>query len=130
MAKKRTTKPANAGAPPTPLDSAASKAAAAKAEKAANAAATPIHGSLKVRATAVGYYNEKRRREGDVFTLKTREAFSSKWMEYVDKSVPERLTHGQTALNQQMLDQRANLAGLDAHDEPTADENPLSAGKH
>ena len=35
---------------------------------------------MKVRATQLGYYNLKRRRVGDVFTLIKKEDFSEKWM--------------------------------------------------
>jgi hypothetical protein len=39
---------------------------------------------MKVRATQMGYYDLKRRREGDVFEIKTEKEFSSKWMEKLD----------------------------------------------
>ena len=39
---------------------------------------------MKVRATRLGYYNHRRRREGEVFKLLSENAFSSKWMEKVD----------------------------------------------
>ena len=39
---------------------------------------------MKVRATQMGYYDLKRRREGDVFEIKTEKEFSKKWMEKLD----------------------------------------------
>lgn len=56
--------------------------------------------SIKVKATQLGYYEHKRRREGDVFTLVERkdrfgkimtakQQFSSKWMKKVNEDTPE-----------------------------------------
>jgi hypothetical protein len=65
---------------------------------------------IKVRATQPGYYGDARRREGDVFFIdgavypRDHEkagqvmAFSDKWMERVDDSVPERTTTSAEAL--------------------------------
>lgn len=39
---------------------------------------------MKVRATRLGYYNHRRRREGDIFEITDEKAFSNKWMEAVD----------------------------------------------
>ena len=39
---------------------------------------------MKVRATQTGFYDLKRRYEGDVFTLHDPKVFSEKWMEKVD----------------------------------------------
>ncbi len=55
---------------------------------------------MKVRALNLGYINHQRRYPGDVFTLTpykdkdgktvgTEQQFSSRWMEKVDKTVPE-----------------------------------------
>lgn len=41
---------------------------------------------MKVRATKLGYYGDKRRKEGDTFFLKSEEAFSENWMEKVLKA--------------------------------------------
>ena len=40
---------------------------------------------MRVQATAPGYYDLKRRKEGDEFTIKSEKEFSDKWMEPVDK---------------------------------------------
>lgn len=84
---------------------------------------------IKVRATALGYYDDQRRRIGDVFTIsparhadrfpatldgkkhpKAGQAnpragelkeFSEKWMEFVDASTPVRTTTSQAALNRE-----------------------------
>ena len=44
---------------------------------------------MKVRATMLGYYNHRRRREGEVFEVFDEKAFSTKWMEKLDKPVEE-----------------------------------------
>lgn len=46
---------------------------------------------MKVRATKLGYYNHRRRRENDVFELMDEKAFSNRWMEKVEgeDSAPE-----------------------------------------
>lgn len=72
----------------------------------ARGAGTPI----KVRATRLGYYNDERKRVGDVFTISSArhtsgkrvgelKEFSHAWMEHVDPNVPERTTGPQQALN-------------------------------
>lgn len=38
---------------------------------------------MKVRATKLGYYDHRRRREGDVFEIHSEKAFSKLWMEKV-----------------------------------------------
>ena len=59
--------------------------------------------TIKVRATQLGYYEHKRRREGDVFVLVPRtdrygnvmtakSQFSKKWMELVDPATPEKVS--------------------------------------
>jgi hypothetical protein len=58
--------------------------------------ATPI----RVRATKLCYYGEKRRRVGDVFTIRSEAEFSSTGMERVPDETPERLTTGQDELEQ------------------------------
>jgi hypothetical protein len=40
---------------------------------------------MKVKALKLGYYDNKRRREGQVFDIKNEKEFSEKWMEYVEK---------------------------------------------
>lgn len=70
---------------------------------------------IKVRATRMGYYDDKRRRTGDVFTIrppykvvdddtgkeKTIDEFSRKWMVRVDGKTPERITTGKEDLKRQ-----------------------------
>jgi hypothetical protein len=41
---------------------------------------------MKVMALKLGYYGDKRRREGDVFFLKKEEDFSKLWMKKFDES--------------------------------------------
>jgi len=55
---------------------------------------------IKVRATQTGYYDHARRREGDVFVIADRAAFSSRWMEVVDPRTRERITTAPQALKQ------------------------------
>lgn len=52
---------------------------------------------IKVRATALGYYGEMRRRIGDVFMCEAT-AFSPEWMEEVDPRTRERVTSAPQAL--------------------------------
>jgi hypothetical protein len=51
-------------------------------------------GGQKVRATKPGYYDDKRRRTGDVFVVAAGDPLSDKWMEPVDPRTPEKLTTG------------------------------------
>lgn len=59
--------------------------------------------TIKVQATQLGYYEHKRRREGDVFTLVPRKdrygntmtakaQFSKKWMKVVPDETPEKVS--------------------------------------
>lgn len=43
---------------------------------------------MKVRAKRLGYYNHRRRREGDIFELTDETMFSDKWMERLDDNKP------------------------------------------
>lgn len=54
---------------------------------------------MKVRATRTGFYNEVRRRPGDVFQLSNTSHFSKAWMEPVHNAAPERATTAQQALD-------------------------------
>jgi hypothetical protein len=58
-------------------------------------------GGIRVQATQLGYYDDKRRRIGDVFTIGSMKEFSHKWMVIVDPSTPERITTGQEELRRQ-----------------------------
>lgn len=40
---------------------------------------------MRVRATELGYYGDRRQRAGQVFTLTDPKHFSEKWMEKLDK---------------------------------------------
>lgn len=57
--------------------------------------------SFKVMATKVCYYDDKRRRVGDVFTIQNDAEFSSKYMERVADETPERITTGAEVLKQE-----------------------------
>ena len=45
---------------------------------------------MKVRAKSMGYYRDRRQKEGAVFFLKKAEDFSEKWMEKVDGEKEEK----------------------------------------
>jgi len=45
---------------------------------------------MKVKALQLGYYEHKRRREGDVFDLVEEKHFSKNWMEKVDGEEPKK----------------------------------------
>lgn len=79
---------------------------------------TTIPRTRKVRALKLGYYDDKRRRTGDVFLIREPyqgeventlgeveqteiDEFSDKWMEDVDANTPERITTGRQALKEQ-----------------------------
>jgi len=57
-------------------------------------------GGVKVRATKMGYYDNKRRRIGDVFLVAEGDALSATWMTLVDRKTPEKITTGAEALQQ------------------------------
>lgn len=44
---------------------------------------------MKVRATRLGFYDLKRRREGDVFSIENERQFSEKWMARVPDTAAE-----------------------------------------
>ncbi len=54
----------------------------------------------RVRATQIGFYDNARRREGDVFTLSKASHFSERWMERVSPDTPEKVTTSAQALLQ------------------------------
>ncbi len=43
---------------------------------------------MKVRALRLGYYNHRRRREGEVFELLSDKSYSDKWMEKIEGETP------------------------------------------
>jgi hypothetical protein len=53
---------------------------------------------MKVIALRVGYYDDERRRVGDVFSLLDPRHFSARWMAVVDDDTPETQTGSQAAL--------------------------------
>lgn len=57
-----------------------------------------------------GYYGDIRRREGDVFLIANEEAFSTRWMEYVDARTPEKVTTGQQVINRKHDEQLGGAA--------------------
>ena len=66
-------------------------------------------GAVKVRAIRDGYYGEKYRRAGDVFTLERGDRLG-KWMEQVHADTPEHTTsHGEAlqGVRQEVMAQRA-----------------------
>jgi hypothetical protein len=109
MSKKPTAKPVR-------------KSRSAKADAAVNATRTPAarvapaSGGYKVRVLEgrIGYYDDSRRHEGDVFVIRDKKDFSDNWMEYVDAKTPERLTTAKGALAKEVSrlqgDARADAA--------------------
>lgn len=93
--------------------------------------ARPEHsGPVKVRATQLGYYDEIRRREGDVFIIRSLKDFSAKWMQRVNPGTPERITTGVEELRKkhdELLRERmpGGNAPMLTDDEPG--DNPLDA---
>ena len=61
---------------------------------------------IRVRAKRMGFFDNKRYREGDVFVLPPTapgqvDPFSHNWMERVDDSTPERVTTGQQSIRKE-----------------------------
>ena len=56
---------------------------------------------VRVQATKKGFYQHKRRRVGDVFTIPAMTHFSKAWMIVVPDHTPERITTGAQDLQQQ-----------------------------
>lgn len=85
---------------------------------------------VKVQAQRMGFYDEIRRRVGDVFTLKDPAHFSTTWMRIVPGSTPERITSGQQELRRQHTEemqsraQAASVAPLPGV--PTGAADPLA----
>jgi hypothetical protein len=96
--------------------------------------------SIKVMATKDGYYDDKRRRAGDVFrvrapyegviendgkeTKQTITEFSKKWMKRVAASTPERITTGKQVLRQH---HDAEMAARRPSGQATERENPTGS---
>lgn len=98
---------------------------------------------IKVRATRVGYYDEKLRRVDDVFVVTDRrndqgelvmddkgqpltaERLLGSWMERVDPETPEQITSHNEVLRQQHDEIMAAKTQRGGSDKPTGAGNPL-----
>jgi hypothetical protein len=80
---------------------------------------------IRVEAIALGYYDDTRRRTGDVFDIRSEEDFSERWMRTVDGSTPTRTTTSGEALKRE----QAALKQLrtPASERKAREENPLDA---
>lgn len=121
MAKKT----APAKATPTPRSSNEAAAIASREN-----AALRVGTRVKVTATRLGYYDDVRRRIGDVFvyTIGPNEKALPSWMEPVDPTVPLRTTSAPEALKQhhdELLSARYVPQGSQIPDDD--DTNPLKA---
>ncbi len=66
-----------------------SKAKPKKAAKPEPATPVKASGAIRVKAVALGFYDNLRRRPGAVFTIKSEKEFSNKWMvKLVSKPAP------------------------------------------
>lgn len=82
-------------------------------------------GRLKVRATAMCYYDLKRRREGDVFFINSESEFSARYMVYVDVATPLKITSAQQALKNKTDEIRGRMRGRRVQGDPkSANETP------
>lgn len=82
---------------------------------------------ITVQATEIGFYANKRRREGDVFTIK-RSEFSATWMHEVPAGTPEHTSSSVDALRKEHEQLRADASPQQlTHDEPTGSNDPLHA---
>ena len=101
------------------------------AKKVTISGATQAPRPFKVRAIQMGYYDNARRRVGDVFVVQGEHEFSTRWMERVSDHTPERVTGANAAIRQQhdgILSgevSRASVLGDDTP--PDTDANPLGA---
>lgn len=107
-----------------------------------HAAITAASRGIKVQAKQDGYYGHIRRRAGTVFTIRTEEEFSSKWMRRVDPRKREsiklsndviREKHDETlAMRHGVADPGRAVPGDDGDDidegEEQIDDDPLGAG--
>src|SRR5204863_3318721 len=65
---------------------------------------------IKVQATQLGYYDDARRRAGDVFYIRSHEDFSERWMRVVADDTPVRTTSMTEAMRIQHDEIRAMAA--------------------
>lgn len=70
---------------------------------------------MRVKATQTGFYDNARRRAGDVFDIREKE-YSDRWMEPVDGSTPKRTTSNKQALKRHHDKTLAQRAGIDTGD--------------
>ena len=113
--------PGTPAAPPTTL--------APTRETRAVAART---GPVKVKATMLGYYDDIRRRDGDVFFIRSMKDFSERWMVLAHPREQERITTGLEDLRKkhdEILRDRmpGGHAPMMTDSEPDAGNNPLGA---
>ena len=81
----------------------------------------------KVRALKMGYFDNVRRRAGDVFWIHNAQEFSDEWMEYAGASDPEKITTGNQELrrkHREIIEQKKNEATAG-----TGSANVLGAGE-
>jgi|SRR6187402_339572 len=105
MAKKTAATPpvAKTAPKPKPAPPAPSASAAAKVEKELQAEQQALDAKrgkgakIRVKATKMGYLDDMRRREGDVFDIYPNQ-WSEKWMEIVDGETPKKVTSAPAAL--------------------------------
>ena len=91
--------------------------------------------TLRVRATALTFYGDRRRRPGDVFSVRP-DQFNPRCMVRVDPTTPESLTGAQAALDDRFAALKAagavlDPAAADREEEAGADrdaDNPLGEG--
>jgi hypothetical protein len=85
---------------------------------------------FKVRATQVGFYDNARRRVGDVFIIQSVQEFSTRWMQRVPDSTPERITGPNAAIREAhdaILGGSVARSSVLSDDGGAEDENPLGA---
>lgn len=88
--------------PLTPVNAVADKLAAPLKPGEVNDGSLPSTARYKkVRALRLGYFDNIRRRAGDVFWIHSAEEFSADWMEYAGSSDPEKITTGNEELRKQ-----------------------------
>lgn len=85
-------------------------------------------GGIVVRATKVGFYNNERKRVGDVFKIAHLGEFSDKWMTTAPKGAKLKTTSAPEALAKENQDLRELKHGGGTMPEPAGDDDdPLGA---
>ena len=89
----------------------------------------PASARIKVRTVKPGFYNNERKRVGDVFVLNKEKDFSEKWMVRVDASTPTNRSSSRTALQRHLAEidaARASEKPTEGDgDEPTGDQEVI-----